>query len=113
MGKEAVKGDLEQQNFEHEARRKAAMRAKRERLEAEARRKAAEEAERKRLEDEAKLKAAEEAERNRLAQEAIQAEALLENLVSRFPHKIREDVARDLQQKGAHAGTLARTYRRE
>jgi len=108
-----VAEEEQRQSLEHEARRRAAMRAKRERLEAEARRKAAEEAERKRLEDEAKQKAAEEAERNRLEQEAIEAEALLENLVSRFPHKSRQDVARDLQQKGAHAGTLAQTYRRE
>merc|ERR1712139_670212 len=108
-----VSEEEERQRFEHEARRRAAMRAKRERLEAEARRKAAEEAERKRLEDAARQKAAEEAERNRHEEEAIQAEALLENLVSRFPHKSREDVARDLQKKGAHAGTLAQTYRRE
>merc|ERR1719399_220920 len=145
--KEAAKSDLEQQDLEHEARRRAAMRATvkrleaeafqmaaekpeqkpedahearrraalrpwRERLEAEARRGCAEEAERRHLRVQARQRAAEEAERLRLEEDARQAAALLENLVSRFPHKSREDVARDLQ-KGEHAGTLAQMYRRE
>merc|ERR1719213_112349 len=103
----------ERQRLEHEAKRKAAMRAKKQRLEEEARQQAAEEAERKRLEKEARQKAAEEAERQRLEEEARQHVVLVDNLVSRFPHKSREDVTTDLKRKGASAGTLAQMYRRE
>merc|ERR1719198_811223 len=103
----------EQQRLEHEARRKATLRAKRERLEDEKRQKAAEEAEQKRLEEEAKQKAAEGAERQRFEDGDRDKAALLENLTSRFPHKSREDVANDLQKKGANASALVQMYRRE